>query len=906
MIENDENNDNKEKNEFDEEASPDMILTIDIGNNQLKQLNIYDIDNTEQDIYNFCLKNKLDFNILKEIKNQIQILIANRQFQNSQQNKLTDVSKELSQTNIKSQNIINSSDNLTETNFNTNHQNNNEEPNNIESFDRNSKKTYNLEKYYNKLNNGSTDNNTNNSNNNVQDNRKAIRHMIHKPKIKPIEQDLENFNNNLNNNITPSIFNTNYTPENSSLYISPSFINKNPNMALRNYFSKKEDNYFPEDNPYLEKNNITNNNISDYNNYMKRNKKSKKVSKSMSLNGIYLKNYNPGKDLYERNLKYNEEKMEKINRLKKNLENDEKEDNTFSPKINKMSKIQIENRKQKKLEYSNPDIIKNYKKYRDDKIKILKQRQEREFEQKCPFKPKINHSSSTSKNISVNNYKLKKFGSRLDIKNISCFNNSINDKKNRSNNSSKNKNNCINKNKLLKEYNLNSNANGGSKSITRFEKLYNERNNQKDNQNKLRQKIYNELSFKPKINEKSEYMKLDKPFKERLKIYSNKSKENLTKIKKIYEKEKGCEESFKPQINSQKNKDLFRIKENAYKQSVNNKNCKNANNNINIIHSNKNNKLNNKSYSNSNINFSNNYKNKRKKIDCYTKLYLYNQKYQNEKNLLTEKYYQSQNKSPSFCPSSEEIINKKLEKYYKKIFHILDSDEDNKITASHINIFALPKKLQKILSPIFVSLEEEEESLNELEFIYVCKQLYGSVLSWIDKRELMILVEQDKKDIKKKNKNDKNAHSYKPKVNKRNNSYEKMAINITGGQSSHLVGKGTDRCYKNYTDLKGSAELAKKEIMLNNFYFVNSGKSNKNKEANDVTLKNKTLNRKINSSVIWTKNKNSLLNNQNNHPKNSLINSTSNSYKGNKLNNYFNIRNNIIYNKGIKNNKFSS
>ena len=39
----------------------------------------------------------------------------------------------------------------------------------------------------------------------------------------------------------------------------------------------------------------------------------------------------------------------------------------------------------------------------------------------------IDANWNTSKNISVNNYKLKKFGSRLDIKNISCFNSSIND-----------------------------------------------------------------------------------------------------------------------------------------------------------------------------------------------------------------------------------------------------------------------------------------------------------------------------------------------------------------------------------------------------------------------------------------------------------------------------------------------
>ena len=60
------NNKNKEK-KIKEERTPVMILTIDIGNNKLELLNIYDINNPEQDIYNFCLKNKLDFNIPKEI-----------------------------------------------------------------------------------------------------------------------------------------------------------------------------------------------------------------------------------------------------------------------------------------------------------------------------------------------------------------------------------------------------------------------------------------------------------------------------------------------------------------------------------------------------------------------------------------------------------------------------------------------------------------------------------------------------------------------------------------------------------------------------------------------------------------------------------------------------------------------
>ena len=527
------NNENKEK-KIKEERTPVMILTIDIGNNKLELLNIYDINNPEQDIYNFCLKNKLDFNILKEIKEQIQILISQNIYKNIKQNQINSFSKEPSQISEingneknKYQNFINNSDNLTETNFNTNQQNNIEDNINIFEMNDNNKNNImakstnnnNLKKYYSKLSNYTT------NTNNIKDTKKIIRHKIHKSKIEELDKEIQFFNNknnNININLSSQIFNS-FTPNNSSFFISPSFntSNHNPNIALRNYFSKEEDIYFTENNPYFKNNNIGKNN--------NKSNKNKKVNKSMSVNGIYLKNFNPGKDLYERNLKYNEEKKEKIKILKKNLESDQDKDNTFSPKINKISKTQNEHRKQKKLEYSNPDIIKNYKKYKEDKLKKLKQKQEKELEIKYTFKPIINNSSSTSKNIQN---KLNKFGSKIDIK-----------KNNSYNNESKNEDN-------IKE----------NKNLSRFEKLYNERFFQKENQNKLRQKIYNEFSFKPKINEKSTYLKLDKPFKERLKTYSNKTKENMVKIKKIYEKEKGLDESFKPKINTEKNKSLLKHK----------------------------------------------------------------------------------------------------------------------------------------------------------------------------------------------------------------------------------------------------------------------------------------------------------------------------------------------------------
>ena len=854
-----------------EEKTPSMVLTIDIGNNKLDLLNIYDINNPEQDIYNFCLKNKLDFNILKEIKDQIQILITQNIQQNNRQNQANSYSKEISQLNevngydknIKYQNFINSSDNLAETNFNTDQQNNIEDINNLEILDGNNNmlpkntNNNNLKKYYSKLSTYTT------NTNNIKDTRKIIRHKIHKSKIEELDKEMRMFNNKNNHNISSQIFN-NYTPNNSSFFISPSFNtnNHNPNIALRNYFSKEEDIYFTENNPYFQ-----NNNDNVKNNKNKR-KKNKKVNKSMSVNAIYSKKINPGQDLYERNMKYNEEKKEKIKILKKYLESDQDEDNTFSPKINKLSKTQNEHRKQKKLEYSNPEIIKNYKKYKDDKIKMLKLKQEKEYE-KYTFKPIINNSSSTSKNLGIENT-IKKFGSRIDLKNNNSYN--------------KEGKNEVNKN------------------LTRFEILYNERIHQNENRNKLMNKIYNKFPFKPKINEKSTYLKIDKPFKERLKTYSNKTKENMQKIKKLYEKEKSQDESFKPKINTEKNKSLLR-----HKNEITNKKGKDNNNNIRLknIYSNlyiinhnynKKNKtkkrtLINKSFSNNILLYANDSKKEKTKTDKYTNLYLYNEKYNNEKKILKDKYFKSQNKSPTCNNTSQKIINKKRENYFKKLFHILDNDEDNKISTGHINIFGLPKKIKNILEPIFISLEEEQEDLNENEFIYVCKKLYNN-LSYIEKKEFMEYIENDKN--KKEKKNQEENYTFKPKINKRNNSYEKIG-GTTWGKSTHATqifagdGEFVGNFSKNYYNLKSSADISNKEIFLNNYHFINSGSGQEGNRKSKYAFKNIFSNKNFDISKNFSNNKNMLVNNY--IIKNNLIKSTTIINKDSKKNDYFNSNN---------------
>ena len=228
------------------------------------------------------------------------------------------------------------------------------------------------------------------------------------------------------------------------------------------------------------------------------------------------------------------------------------------------------------------------------------------------------------------------------------------------------------------------------KNESRFDKLSNYRIDYKENKDKLKEKIYKEFSFKPQINENSSFYKLKIPFKERLQTYSNKTKENMVKIQQVYERELGYDEPFKPQLNNRKNKTLLKDRDEFFlneAQKINSNLCSNNNNESN-----------------------NNY------IDPYTKLYLYGRKYQQEKNYLAEKYYQNQIKTPHFCQSTEEIINKKKEKSFKQIFKLLDGDEDSKISSTHINTSKLPKNILKILEPILNELKEENETLNELEF----------------------------------------------------------------------------------------------------------------------------------------------------------------------------------------------
>ena len=87
----------------EQDSQPLMILTIDIGNGQYDKLKIFDLNNIEKETYDFCVKNKLDFSTMKEINNQIQNIIKEKQFQDEVE--IENIFQEIKEENENEENI---------------------------------------------------------------------------------------------------------------------------------------------------------------------------------------------------------------------------------------------------------------------------------------------------------------------------------------------------------------------------------------------------------------------------------------------------------------------------------------------------------------------------------------------------------------------------------------------------------------------------------------------------------------------------------------------------------------------------------------------------------------------------------------------------------------------------------
>ena len=210
---------------------------------------------------------------------------------------------------------------------------------------------------------------------------------------------------------------------------------------------------------------------------------------------------------------------------------------------------------------------------------------------------------------------------------------------------------------------------------------------------KLKEEYDNKYSFKPVINDN---YKTDLSFNERLNMFNNISKLKKEELKKnlsnLKDKESG-QNFFKPKLIS---KQLSFVK---------NKNKKE--------------------------------KDEIENMDIFNKNYLYLEKYNLNKKNLYNKLYKDKG-HPKFYSKieSEKIINESNRKAFSNLFNILDSDQDNLITSVSINLNNIPEKIIKIIEPLLIELKEDNQTLNQDEFIKAMNKLFENI-SFTKRRELI-------------------------------------------------------------------------------------------------------------------------------------------------------------------------
>ena len=73
---------------------------------------------------------------------------------------------------------------------------------------------------------------------------------------------------------------------------------------------------------------------------------------------------------------------------------------------------------------------------------------------------------------------------------------------------------------------------------------------------------------------------------------------------------------------------------------------------------------------------------------------------------------------------SEQITKEIKNAVFKRIFEIVNTNNDQKIYGKQINIGLIPDGLRGIVEPLLSELSEQDESLTLEEFLMACDHLY--------------------------------------------------------------------------------------------------------------------------------------------------------------------------------------
>ena len=826
--------------------NPILVLSFENMNLKYDKLAIYKLDNYENDAYDFCIKNELDYKSMQEINNMIENMIIKGQ--NSKKFHNLEYNNNLKSTKLQmynKTNIIKNNENIDQNIYNNNINNN--EINCTFSYNRLG--NYNIYKPYNSLI-------TNKSINLVEIEKNRHKNSKNKSEI---EKNCQ-INNSNNKKDAFQGFkyllgqkNENNLNFNDLNYLKDNNKNNNENFCEKKDKSNRKD-------LILKKK------------FEKANSNVKKPNLSKIILNPKNSNYIKGEKGYNLNIKYFNQselccKKKKLNKDEKSNEIDKKRCIVYFNNINgiKNKNKEIYSMISNNL-YNQKNINKNnnyFSKLNNNSKPILKFEQskiqfsniryntESENTQENTFSPKLNNSTQIS-NHNIKK-KLLKFSQKYFIndKNEKFINikKNLDTKQNRIQNypfnmNTRKKNIIKSETNILKvkkdlKYDKNQTQNT-TKNSTRFEKLYNDRIEIEENFKKLKNQFDQKYSYKPKINKFSSFFKVNESFNERLKSYNNRSKEKLLKIQLENEMKMEMNETFKPLINTEKNKKLI-------------KDFKNKN--VSCYSQNK----------------------------LYNKLYSYRIKHEENMKKLNEKIYDLEIKNCQKSNSkTNDIIRQKKLNSFKKIFKLLDTDEDNKISGFSVNVENLPITIQKILRPIFKELKSEGESLNEYEFVFICQKFYN-ILDYEKKRELINFEEIEKNNKKKKKLIEKiNNFSFKPKINR-------CITEFNGNNFSHLLylnqNNNMSIVHNNIEtkNKRGKSSEINKSILLANKYMpknnldYNSKKENaysREIKVSNISLPNIMNNYPFSKSLNYNENlfQEDKYNRINNTPKNNLLN----------------------------------
>ena len=679
------------------DRKPILVLSFENMNLKYDKLKIYRLDNYESDAYDFCIKNELDYKSMQEINNMIKNMIIkgenSKEFQKITNNNNLKATKlqMYNKTNIIKnnenidQNIYNNNQNCDDNfnytysynrlkNYNAYKPSNSLITNNSINLPEIEKNKYKIFKNKSEIENDYQINNSNNKNDEFQ----SFKYLLgQKNEYNPNTNDL-NYSKDNNKKEEKNICDKNIKLNRKDLFLKKKFEKKN--IKKPNYIKGEKGHninikYFKQNELCCKK--------KVFNNEEKSNKNDKKRStlyinniSGIKNKGIYStipknlynpKNVNKNNNYFSKvhnnskpSLKIELSKIQ-ISNIRYNTERENTQDNTISPKLNNSTQIHNYNNKKNFLKYSQKYFINNKNgKYINKKKKLDTKSNRIQY---YPFYMSTRKKNSIKSEANIH--------------------------------------------KIKKDLYDKTPTQSTTKNSTRFEKLYNDRIEIEENFRKLKNQFEQKYSYKPKINKFSSFFKVNESFNERLKSYNNRSREKLLKIQLENEMKMEMNETFKPLINTEKNKKLIK--------DLRNKNVS--------------------CYSQNNL---------------YDKLYFYRIKHEENMKKLNQKIHDLEiNHHPKYKSKTNDIIKHKKLNSFKKIFKLLDTDEDNKISGFNVNVENLPITIQKILKPIFKELKSEGESLNEYEFVFICQKFYN-ILDYEKKRELINFEEIEKSKKKKK------------------------------------------------------------------------------------------------------------------------------------------------------------